>query len=665
VARRRQPSKGKRRGSGGIVGRLSVSSRGFGFIDAQDGDYHVSKRDMHGAMHGDSVVGRPVSGSRPGQKSAVVSRVLERATTAIVGTYYDHESFGIVVPRDQRINYDGFVPKGRSGGAPDGAIVVAEILSYPTKSESLQVQVTEVLAESDEDPTSIVDIIVAELGIEQHFSEGAVREAEAQTVDVAGALAAEPNRRDIRQRPVFTIDPADARDFDDAVDVAWVDGLVRLGVHIADVAHYVPWDGAIDRDARRRGTSVYLPDRVIPMLPEHLSNDVCSLRPGEDRLAMSIDMYIDANGMVEKVDLYPSIIRSHRRYSYDEILAMVEGNTPFDSAEDEDAIRLLDDVTSRIASRRKAAGSLDFDSVEAKVVIGEDGKPTDIVVRTSSRATEMVEHAMIVANESVATYLQRAKQPVAFRVHENPEPTALDGIWPLITEFGYRITADHEVTPRLYQRIIQASHGKPEQYLVSMLLLRTLTQAYYHPENNGHFGLASEAYCHFTSPIRRYPDLMVHRILKDYLRRVHRADGAGRMPSASPSVVAMSAEMRELCSRSSDTERVAERAERKAVKHMICEYLADKVGERFAGIITGVTNYGLFVALDNAADGLVHMSSLQSDSWAYDPQRHSLTGSETGVRYRIGQRVAVELIRVDTVRAHLDFVILNSQTSRD
>ena len=664
MARRKRPSRrGGGRRSAGIVGRLSVSSRGFGFIDTQDGEYHVSKRDMNGAMHGDTVVGRPIPNQRLGQQAAVVTRVIDRANTVIVGTYHDHDGFGMVVPRDRRIAHDGFVPKGRSLGAPDGAIVAAAVLAYPTRSEALQVEVTEVLALSDEDPTSIIDVIVAELGIEHLFSEGAMAQAEQQAVAADAALAAEPYRRDIRHRPVCTIDPADARDFDDAVDVEWVEDRVRLGVHIADVSHYVPWEGAIDRDARRRGTSVYLPDRVIPMLPEHLSNEVCSLRPGEDRLAFSVDMYVDQNGVVEQVDLYPSVIRSARRYSYDEVLAMLESALPFDSPEAEAQLRLLEEVTRKIAARRTAAGSLAFDSVEPKVRLDSEGKPVEIVVRTATRATEMIEHAMIVANESVASYLQRNKQPVAYRVHENPEPTALDGIWPLLSEFGYQLKADHEVSPKLYQRILGASHGKPEQYLVSLLLLRTLTQAYYHPENRGHFGLASGAYCHFTSPIRRYPDLMVHRILKDYLRRVYASGQTGRFPAASPDVVAMTAELAELCSRSSDTERVAETAERRAVKHLICEYLADKVGDRFAGIISSVTSYGIFVSLDNAADGLVHMSSLEGDTWVYDPQRHSVAGVESGIRYRIGQRVAVELVRVDPVRAHLDFVILNSHQS--
>lgn len=656
MGRRRQPPRHKGRTSTkSITGKLSVSPRGFGFVSTQDGDYHVSRRDMSGAMDGDTVVARVVpgagGGSRGGTKqfgtTATVSRVIERAHTVVVGTYRHHESFGVVVPRNRHIDYDGFVERSRSLGAPDGAVVVASILSYPTRGEAMQVEVVRVITTDETDPHAAIEMIIAEHDIPVEFSQACLSEARSARLDIGGALEREPHRRDIRDRDIFTIDPADARDFDDAIDVARIDGLTRLGVHIADVSSYVPWDGAIDRDARERGTSVYLPDRVVPMLPEELSNELCSLKPGEDRLAFTVDMYVDDAGVVQRTDLYQSVIRSRRRYSYDEVLDMVEGKVPFDDTRAEDALHLFDQTSTLLRGRRRDAGSLDFDSVEPKAVLDEDGYAVAISVRTPNRATEMIEQAMILANETVATHLEHAGWPVVYRVHENPEPTALDGLWLLLAEFGYRLPADHEVTPKLYQRIIGASHGKPEQYLVSMLLLRTLKRAYYSPRNQGHFGLASEAYAHFTSPIRRYPDLMVHRLLAAQLR-------GDRTDALAP----MIAELELLSVRSSDTERVAEDASREAVKYKICEYMASRVGERFAGIISNVANFGLFVTLDNAADGLVHIGTLRGDTWAYDSQHHSLRGHESGVRYRLGQRVAVELVRVDLAQSRLDFELL-------
>lgn len=657
MGRRSQPPKSKGRTfTKSVTGKLSVTSRGFGFVNAPDGEFHVSRRDMNGAMDGDVVVARvtPGSGGGRGQgqygAAASVSRVLERRHTTIVGTYHEHDAFGVVTPRNRHIGYDGFVERGRAHGAPDGAIVVAEILSYPTRSEAMQVSVSSVVTIDADDPRAIIDTIIAEHGIPVEFSDACVSTAEALTLNAEETLRREPHRRDIRTRDIFTIDPADARDFDDAIDVEWVDGLVRLGVHIADVSTYVPWDGAVDDDARVRGTSVYLPDRVIPMLPEALSNNLCSLRPNEDRLAFTVDMFLDGDGVVARAELYQSVIRSKRRYSYDEVLAMLEGRVPFDGDAARGSLELFEDVANRLEARRARAGSLDFDAVEPKVRLDEEGRPIEVIVRTANRATEMIEHAMILANETVATHLERAGWPVVYRVHENPEPTALDGLWPLLTEFGYQLPADHEVTPKLYQRIIAASHDKPEAYLVSMLLLRTLKQAYYSPKNRGHFGLASEAYAHFTSPIRRYPDLVVHRLLAAQLRGERTEDMAS-----------MIAELEALAGRSSDAERNAEQAEREATKYKLCEYMAGREGERFAGIISNVASFGLFVTLDIAVDGLVHIGTMRGDTWAYDAQRHILRGHESRVRYRLGQRVAVELVRVDLANARLDFEILGRE----
>jgi len=657
------PSRKKAKNTGFVVGRLFVTKKGFGFVEADGGDYYVSRRDMNGAMNGDTVSLRPTTSGGRGRAGRVV-KIAQRANDVLVGRYEMFGAMGVVVPREKRIGYDGFVDVGHSLKAAPGDWVKATILAYPTRSQSMQVVITEVIFPAEEEtagsksrPQSSartdsgisgpppVEVIIAEHDLRTEFSSAALEEARSCTLDADQALRDDPLRRDLRDRHIFTIDPIDAKDFDDAVSVDMIGDTVRLGVHIADVSSYVIWNGEIDREARERTTSVYLPTGVIPMLPERLSNDLCSLKPGVDRLAFTVDMYLSNTGEVERYELYQSVIDSTHRYSYDEVHDALRGTVPFRDETASQALTCFSEIAETIGGVRLARGGLEFDSVEPKIHCDEHGVPTEIVVRSKNKATEMIEEAMILANEVVAGYLAGKKSPTVFRVHESPDAAALDSLWPYLTEFGYRIGAEADVSSKTFQKILNAAKGKPEELYISSLLLRCLKQAYYSVEPVGHFGLASEYYTHFTSPIRRYPDLIVHRILAARLR--NRLD--------EPLLKEMIEELTALCERCSVGERNAESTEREATKYKIAEYMHSHIGEAFAGIITNVASFGLFVSLENSADGLIHKESLGYDEWSYDASRHALVGRESNTRYRVGQKVEVVLVSVNLEEGQLDF----------
>jgi ribonuclease R len=637
----------KAKRSGQVTGRITMTRRGYGFVQAPDGDFYVSARDTHGAMHGDTVAIRP-DVKRGGQgRSGVVVRVQERAITSVVGRFERHGAMGVVVPADRRINHDIFIASAAVGDARTGDIVVAAITAYPSKTQSAQGVVTEVVGHEG-DPGIALEVIIREHGLRTEFPDEALTQAEAIELDVAQALSSESTRKDIRDRFTFTVDPADARDFDDAISIEHVDGLVRLGVHIADVSHYVPWDSAIDEEARLRTTSVYLVDRVLPMLPEKLSNEVCSLNPGEDRLSFSVDMYLDRDAVVQRYELYPSAMRSDRRFNYGQVQRMLDDAEPFPDTPSETAIRDFARVAARIGERRIARGGLDFETVEAKVRLAEDGTPLEVLIRERTQATNMIEEAMILANEVVARHMRDAKTPMVYRIHEDPDPDALGHVAVVLKEFDYPIKDIHGASPATFQRIIAFAHTRPEKRLINSLLLRALERARYVDYLGGHFGLASEAYCHFTSPIRRYPDLIVHRLL--------RAQLAGRL-ERDPDVVGMVPELEWLAEHSSAMEREAAMAEDDSVRYKLCELMADHVGEVFTATVTGVANYGLFVQLENTAEGLVHVDSMGGGGFRYDPQRFMLQGEGTGKgsSYRLGQMVRVRLVSVSLVDTRIDF----------
>ena len=659
-------------------GVLTVHGGGFGFVQTAEGAYFVPASKMAGAFDGDLVEVAPLpsaggkggarqphqGAARPGdQPAARVLRVVDRAHDTLVGRYEVAEPFGVVVPEDARIPYDIFTMRSDHPDVPDGSLVRVRITAFPTRHTAATGVVEEVIGQAGDEGVG-VDLIVARHKLETAFSDGALAEARAAVLDEAGALA--EGYRDLRERFTLTIDPADARDFDDALSlepvvlesgkmprsVRFVDergpGAVRwrLGVHIADVSHYVPWNSSIDLDARRRATSVYLADRVIPMLPEELSGDLCSLKPGEVRRTMTADLYLDDGARLVGYELYPALIRSDARLTYDEAQALLEGpaGRAGGVAEDDALARRLAGL-SRLARKRaaarEAAGGLDFATVEAKV------RPVGIDLRRKTDATSLVEEAMILANETVARHLRDARFPGIFRVHDKPSPDSLAALVPVFQEFAWfggidqnRLVAGD---PHVLGQVLEASAGRPEGELVSTLVLRSMKRAVYRPACEPHYGLASAAYTHFTSPIRRYPDLVVHRMLKAQLTRC---------PERFDQEVAA---LPWIAEHSSNMERVAEKAARESQELKIVEYMERSVGQAFPAVVSGVTNYGVYVRLENTAEGLVPLKCLGREYFAFDPVLHRLTGEDTGTVYRLGQRLPVILAAADPRSGRLDF----------
>ncbi|HET6352080.1 MAG TPA: ribonuclease R [Coriobacteriia bacterium] len=640
--------------SGFHVGRISMTRHGYGFVDAAEGDFYISARDTNGAMHGDIVAVKPDAKRTKQGRSGRVMRIVERANTEVVGRFEKHGAIGIVIPADRRLRSDVFIPNKFIAGAKTGDVVVARLTGFPTRTQPAQGVIDEIVGRED-DPNIQIEIIIREHGLATEFSEEALAEAEGIRLDVESTLATDSLRRDIRDRFTFTIDPVDARDFDDAITIAHDDGLIRLGVHIADVSHYVRWGSPIDEDARLRATSVYLVDRVLPMLPEELSNGICSLNPGEDRLSFTVDMLMDADAVIQRYEVYPSAMRSDRRFNYEQVQRMLEGKEAFPDAESEAALRDFARMSAKIGERRIARGGLDFETVEAKVRLDENGKPLEVLVRERTQATNMIEEAMIAANEVVARHMRDAKVPMIYRIHENPDPDALTRVASVLKEFDYPIKDVHGASPATFQRIIKFAHTRPEKRLINTLLLRALERARYVDYLHPHFGLASEAYTHFTSPIRRYPDLIVHRLLRGQLSGAMERDA---------NVVGMVPELAWLAEHSSLMEREAEMAEDDSVRLKLCELMADHVGEEFLGTITGVTGFGMFVQLDNTAEGLVHVQSMNDDYYHHDPERFMLIGEERGRTFRLGEPVKVRITSVAIAETRIDMEIADLPKTR-
>ena len=642
MGRQKQATKAKQ--GGFLVGRISMTRHGYGFVDSPEGDYYIGARDTHGAMHRDTVAIRPEAKRGGRGRSGVVVRVIERANTQVVGRFERHGAIGIVIPADRRLRTEVFIPQREIGDARSGDIVVARLTAFPTRQNPAQGVIDEVVGHEG-DPGVEIEIIIREHGLATEFDDEALAEAAKIKLDVTETLAKDSLRRDIRDRLTFTIDPVDARDFDDAITIEHVDGQIRMGVHIADVSHYVPWDSAIDQEARQRATSVYLVDRVLPMLPEELSNGICSLNPNEDRLSFTVDIMLDNDAVVRGYELYPSAMRSDRRFNYEQVQRMLDGEESFPDEESEHALRDFARIAGRIGERRVARGGLDFETVEAKLRLDDTGKPTEVVLRERTQATNMIEEAMILANEVVAGHMRDAKVPMVYRIHEDPDPDALARVAVVLKEFDYPIKDIDGASPATFQRIIRFAHTRPEKRLINSLLLRALERARYVDFLHGHFGLASQAYTHFTSPIRRYPDLIVHRLL--------RAELSGTMET-DPNSVQMVPELTWLTEHASFMEREAEMAEDDSVRFKLCELMAEHLDEVFDGTITGVTSFGMFVQLENTAEGLVHVQSMSDDYYRHDAERFMLIGEDRGRTFRLGEPIRVRIVSVTPAETRID-----------
>ena len=639
-----------------VVGRLSCSAAGYGFVSAERtgearSDVYIAPLSLKEALHGDRVVARVERVTTRGPEGRII-RVLERAQQRIVGRYEeDVRGGGRVVPFDRRVLQDLFVLPGDQGQAQPGEMVVAEITRPPTASRNPVGRVVEALGRA-EDPGVDLAVVMRKHGLPDAFPREVEEEAEGLPEHVRPEDHA--RRTDFRASTTLTIDPETAKDHDDGVGVERLPGgRWRLCVHIADVAHYVREGSLLDQEGYLRGTSVYFPDRVVPMLPHRLSSRICSLLEGEDRLTQSVVLDLDPGGRVTATEFHDGVIRSSARLSYRQVQGVLDGDAGLRErfAALAPLIESMDELAKLMRKRRHARGSLDLDLPEPELVLDESGRMVGTRPAERLDSMRLIEEFMLAANQAVATRLAEAGVGALYRVHERPDPERVEEFCQLVSSLGYRLPQRElgEVRPEDFQRVLRQIRGRPEEKLVSYLLLRTLKLARYHPENLGHFGLAADIYAHFTSPIRRYPDLQVHRALRR-LREGADPAGEARIREALPEMGAHLSEM----------ERRAAEAERELIEWKKVRFMADKLGESFAGYVTGVQAFGLFVELEELyVQGLVHVSSMTDDYYRFSEKTHTLKGENTGQAYRLGDRVEVQVVRVDLDRRQVDFALLD------
>jgi len=652
-----------------VVGRLQTSPGGFGFVvperrgpgqtDAAP-DVFVAAQNLREAMHGDRVVARIERYRDVDRPEGRIVKILERANATLVGRFdLDEAGLGFVAPFDIKIRRDVAVPSGESGGAQPGQMVTVEITRWPTETRGPIGRITEVLGRID-DPGVDATIIVRKYGLPDVHGHDAVAEARrlvagretprtahARKQDAAG-------RTDFRGLDIVTIDGEHARDFDDAITIEKLpNGHFWLGVHIADVSHYVREGSALDAEAYERGTSVYFPERALHMFPEELATGLCSLNPRVDRLVQSCLMEVDRRGTVVRYEFHDGVIRTRERMTYTDVNAILTGDADT-RARYHDLLPLFErmrELFEILNARRRRLGSIDFDFEEAEVVLGEAGVVEAIVASERNVAHRLIEEFMLLANETVAEFLDTSQVPGLFRVHEQPDPLKVGKFEEFVVSLGQGLGAPaHLVRPRHFQALLGRIHGTPEERPIAVLMLRTMQKARYAPANLGHFGLAFSSYTHFTSPIRRYPDLVVHRLL--------RAARRGRMTDAERD--ALAGNLPEIARHTSDRERRADDAERELVQWKKVRFMRDKVGEEFDGYVTGVASFGLFVELvEHFVEGLVHVSTMADDYYRYLDTTHTLRGENTRKVYRLGDRVRVRVVKVDLDKRQVELGLVD------
>ena len=636
------------------TGKFIANAKGFGFVEVEDldTDIFIGEMDVKGAMHGDTVevcIRTYRGGKRP---EGVIVKVLERGVTEVVGTFQRRKNFGFVVCDNQKILQDIFIPLEAMNGAVDGQKVVAELTAYAEKGKKPEGKIKEVLGFLEIPGTDIL-CIAKEYQLPLGFSEKQLNQADriAKPVSEADMFG----RMDLRDTVMVTIDGEDAKDLDDAVSMEKVGELYRLGVHIADVANYVQESSALDKEALKRGTSVYLVDRVIPMLPKALSNGICSLNAGEDRLALSCIMDVDEKGNVVNHTIAETVIHVNERMTYTSVKKILEDKDEAEREKYKELVPMFEmmaHVANILREKRSRRGSIDFDFPETKVKLNALGQAVDILPYDRNTATKLIEDFMLLANETVAEHFFWQELPFVYRTHEKPDPEKMTKLGIFIRNFGYYFKAGNgEVHPKELQKLLEKISGTKEEALLSRLTLRSMQRAAYTTECSGHFGLAAQYYCHFTSPIRRYPDLQIHRIIKDSLR--------GRLNERKLSHYGKI--LPEVALHSSKMERRADEAERETVKLKKAEYMKEHLGEIYEGVISGVTNYGIYVELDNTVEGMVHVNSMKNDYYYFDEIHYELVGQDSGVKYKLGERVLIQVKRVDMASKTIDFRLIDRE----
>ncbi|MFC5734661.1 ribonuclease R [Cytobacillus gottheilii] len=643
-----------------IRGKMIGHAKGFAFVvpDEQGmDDIFIPPNETNNAMHGDIVLARVTAESSGQRREGTIVRILERGIQQIVGTYTESKHFGFVIPDDKKFASDIFIPKASSKGAIEGHKVVVKLTTYPEGRKSAEGEVIEILGHKNDPGVDILSVIHKH-GLPMEFPDDVLKQASdtPETIDESELK----NRRDLRNETIVTIDGADAKDLDDAVTVTKLEnGNYRLGVHIADVTYYVTEDSSIDREAADRATSVYLVDRVIPMIPHRLSNGICSLNPQVDRLTLSCNMEITEDGEVVNHEIYQSVIKTAERMTYHDVNKILED-------EDEELIKryeplvpmfkMMEELAAILRKKRMQRGAIDFDFKEAKVLVDDEGAPKEVVIRERSVAERLIEEFMLAANETVAEHFHWMEVPFIYRIHEDPKEDKLRRFFEFITNFGYIVKGTaNAVHPRALQEIIEEVQGKPEEMVVSTVMLRSMQQAKYDPESLGHFGLSTEFYTHFTSPIRRYPDLIVHRLIHTYLIE-------GKIDQATREKWNML--LPDIAEHSSNMERRAVEAERETDELKKAEYMADKIGEEYDGIISSVTNFGMFVELPNTIEGLVHVSYMTDDYYRYEERHLAMIGERTGKVFRIGDEITVRVVNVNKDERSIDFEIVGMKGTR-
>lgn len=629
-----------------LKGIFQANLRGFGFVLREDEeDVFIPEENINGAFQGDEVEFLITKSPEGRRKEGKIVRVVSHGTTKVIGLYEKSKSFGFVRPDNQRFLKDIYIPAGKEKGAMTGHKVVVELTSYGGENMKPEGKVVEIIGHINDPGTDIMSIVKGyDMPVE--FPEKVLNQAERVGKDVSEADMA--GRMDLRDWQMVTIDGEDAKDLDDAVSLTEVENGWKLGVHIADVTNYVQEKSALDREALKRGTSVYLADRVIPMLPHKLSNGICSLNAGENRLALSCIMTVDKKGEIVDHVIAETVIRVDQRMSYTSVAKILEAQDEKERQKYEKLVPMFEqmaEVSGLLRERRKKRGAIDFDFPETKMILDEQGRPVELKPYERNVATKMIEDFMLAANETVAEEYFWREIPFLYRTHEAPEEDKVKKLSTFINNFGYHIHMGNEIRPKEIQKLLEKVEGTPQEALISRLALRSMKQARYTPENAGHFGLAAQYYTHFTSPIRRYPDLQIHRIIKENLRGRLSDDRMAHYEKILPEVATQSSEM----------ERRAEEAERETVKLKKVEYMQERIGEEFEGVISGITKWGAYVELPNTIEGLVHVVNMKDDHYEYREEQYKLVGEHFRNVYKLGQRVRVRVLGADRLQRTIDF----------
>ena len=656
-------SKGKYQKSDGrvLAGTFISNAKGFGFveIEGREEDLFIPEKYTNGAFHQDTVQVSLLPAGQGKRQEAQVIRIIARGMTQVVGTFErTRDNYGFVVPDNSKLAQDIFVPKEYSKGAVSGHKVVVEITDYGTNRHSPEGKVVEILGHLNDPGVDILSIVRG-FDLPMEFPEKVMIQAEKTAQEVSEADMA--GRRDLRNVVMVTIDGEDSKDLDDAVSVDFDGEKYHLGVHIADVANYVQENSALDREARKRGTSVYLVDRVIPMLPHALSNGICSLNEGVDRLSLSCLMTVDLKGEITDYEICESVIRVDKRMTYTAVQALLEDGSLVDKDETYrqygnllPMFRQMKELAAILRSKRKKRGSIDFDFPECKILLDKAGHPTEIKAYERNTATDIIEDFMLAANETVAQHFYWLELPFVYRVHDLPDQERIQKLSSFINNFGYYMksvgrknskVSSEEVHPKEIQKLLAKIAGTPEEAMISRLALRSMKQAKYSTECTGHFGLACSYYCHFTSPIRRYPDLQIHRIIKEQLRGRLMEERTAHYRGILPEVAKHSSEM----------ERRADEAERETDKLKKVEYMEARIGECFDGVVSGVTGWGIYVELSNTVEGLIHVSKLPGDYFYYNENTYEMVGEATGRTFKLGMPVRVRVDDCDRFNRTIDF----------